>query len=99
MRRRPPTRLPDALFRDAGLLSTIPVTPCHTSRFHDMPDFHGVEWFRQDIVAAQVEHFRPQPLVGHSGRYDQERTLRRRPKALQNIPPTAVRQVTLANHD
>src|SRR4030095_7633137 len=60
-------------------------------------DLIGVKRSYQHVVTAEIQHLRPQTLVGEPGRDDQSRWLRQPAYLIQQQPPVSVLKITLAN--
>jgi hypothetical protein len=65
----------------------------------DAIDLLRLKRLRQDVIAAQVEHFRPEFVVSQPRCDDEVRRYRQTVESVEHDLPVAVRQISLADHD
>lgn len=59
----------------------------------------SVKRLREHVIAAQVQHFRPERVVSYPGGDNQNECGSRLQYVLEDILPIVVREIRIADHD
>jgi len=86
------------LLRSAEFASASQALLVDAGCFEDVQNFSLVERLGDYVEASEVEHFRPEPVIGQPGGHDQERRIVRRSQGMEQVEPRSVRQIGIAKH-
>lgn len=83
---------------DCGTVG-VALVPSQAGQASNADYLGGIEWFCQDVPGPQVEGFRPQVLIGHSGGHYQQGRIGQGDEPQQQVLPGSRRPIAVAQDD